>query len=98
MVILEELKLLEYNSSYMSTQRKADRKLRRLEVGRSGQFFVLKQQEKKNLSLGLCPPGVYLCISAYLVPETENVRHIASSSPIIDTRLLYYNGPGRQFI
>lgn len=42
-VIPEELKLLEYNSSCMSTQRKADGKLRILEVERRRQFFVLKE-------------------------------------------------------
>lgn len=42
-VVPEDLNPPEYNSSCMSTQRKADGELRRSEVERSGQFFVVKE-------------------------------------------------------
>lgn len=47
-VVPEDLNLLEYNSSYMSTQIKADGELRRWEVERNGQFFCFKGIEKKS--------------------------------------------------
>lgn len=66
----------------------------RFEAERSGQSFVLKKQNK-NLSLNLSQPGVYHFMLPSLLLETENLRHTLSSSPVIDTGLLFHNSPCR---
>lgn len=93
----EELKLPEYSSSPTSTQRKADGEWKRFEVERNGQFFVLKKPNK-NLSLNLSQPGVYHFMLPSLILAIENLRYTLSSSPVIDTGLLFHNSPDRRFI